>query len=148
MTDLYGLLQPAVEDMGYVFWGMEQLRQGRSSLLRVYIDKAAGVTLDDCARVSDRLAGILDVENPIAGAYRLEISSPGLDRRLFTTAQYRQSIGETVKVRLRRPLDNRRRVTGRLRDADERAIVLDDGGVELRICMDDIDKTRIAPEEY
>ena len=147
MSDLHGLLQPAVEDMGYVFWGMEQLRQGRGSLLRIYIDSPSGVALDDCAAVSERLAGILDVEDPITGAYRLEVSSPGLDRRLFTVAQYRQAVGAMVSVRLRRLLDKRRRITGLLRGADARAIVLEDAGVEIQILMDDIDTTRIAPEE-
>ena len=89
-VNLVSLLTPVVVDMGYVCWGIEHLRQGRTSLLRIYIDSEAGITLEDCARVSNRVSGILDVEDPIAGEYQLEVSSPGLNRLLFPPGQYEQ----------------------------------------------------------
>ena len=94
-VNLDNLLRPVIADLGYVCWGIEYQRQGRGALLRVYIDSEAGIDLEDCEQVSRRLSGILDVEDPIAGEYLLEVSSPGLDRLLFTRAHYEQFIGET-----------------------------------------------------
>ena len=147
-ANLDTLLRPVVTDMGYIFWGIEHLREGRGSLLRIYIDSEPGVTLEDCARVSNRVAGVLDVEDPIVGGYRLEISSPGLDRPLFTPAQYEQFIGETVKVKLSRPHNNRRRITGRIERVDEYKVVLNEAGTEFHIPVDEIGKARIVPGEY
>ena len=81
------LLRPTVEALGVELWGVDQIGQGRSSVLRVYIDKGEeGISIDDCERVSRQISGILDVEEPIAGEYTLEVSSPGMDRPLFALA--------------------------------------------------------------
>ena len=145
---LDALLRPVIADMGYVFWGMEHLTERRGSLLRIYIDNEPGVTLEDCARVSNRVAGVLDVEDPIAGGYRLEVSSPGLDRPLFTSAQYERFIGERVKIKLSRPCRNRKRITGRIEKVCEGKVVLSEAGEEFHIPVEEIDKARIAPQEY
>ena len=81
-------------------------------MLRVYIDSAAGIGLDDCSRVSRQLSGVLDVEDPIAGAYALEVSSPGLNRPLFTAAHFERFLGSPVRVKMRLPLQGRKRFTG------------------------------------
>ena len=135
-------------DMGYVCWGIECLRQGRASLLRIYIDSEPGVTLEDCERVSNRVSGVLDVEDPIAGEYRLEVSSPGTDRLLFTPAQYEQYIGETVKVRLSRTFEKRNRITGRIEAVTVDRVVLNEAGKEFHIPVDEIERARIVPREY
>ena len=80
---LRDLLAPTVEAQGFELWGLEHHSQGRHSLLRLYIDAEAGVDVDDCARVSEHVGALLDVEEPISGDYVLEVSSPGVDRRLF-----------------------------------------------------------------
>ena len=147
-VNLVSLLTPVVVDMGYVCWGIEHLRQGRTSLLRIYIDSEAGITLEDCARVSNRVSGILDVEDPIAGEYQLEVSSPGLNRLLFTPGQYEQFIGETVKVSLSGTYEMRKRFTGRIEGVAGNTVILNEAGKEFHIPLDVIDRTRIVPREY
>jgi ribosome maturation factor RimP len=90
---LNDLIGPAVEGLGYEFVGAEYMPRRRQSLLRVYIDNEAGISLDDCARVSDQLSGLLDVEDPIAGSYSLEVSSPGLGHARRWAAQLQRHTG-------------------------------------------------------
>ena len=146
-VNLDSLLRPVVTDMGYVCWGIELLRQGRNSLLRIYIDSGAGVTLEDCERVSKRVSGVLDVEDPIAGEYLLEVSSPGLDRMLFNRDQYEQFIGKTVKVRLYGSVDNRKRITGRIKAVIGETLVLNESGREFQIPLGEIEKARLCPDD-
>ncbi len=146
-ANLDALLRPVITDMGYVCWGIEQLRQGRDLLLRVYIDNATGVTLEDCEQVSRRISGILDVEDPIAGEYLLEVSSPGLDRLLFTPDQYEQFIGETVSVRLAGAIDKRKRITGRIRKVTGQTVLLEEAGAEFHVPLGEIEKARLRPDE-
>ena len=145
--NLDALLRPVVTDMGYVCWGIELLGQGRGSLLRIYIDSSAGITLEDCERVSKQVSAILDVEDPIAGEYLLEVSSPGLDRLLFNRDQYAQFIGKTVKVRLSNTMDNRKRITGRIEEVTGETLVLNESGREFQIPLGEIEKARLCPDD-
>jgi len=97
-------------------------------LLRVYIDKPDGIGIQDCERVSRQLGSLLDVENPIAGEYTLEVSSPGLDRPLYELDQFRQFVGSDINLRLRTAFEGRRKFQGRLVavEKDEIVIVVDD----------------------
>lgn len=104
----------AVEDLGCELWGIECQRAGRFLTVRLFIDKDGGVTVEDCADVSRQVSAILDVEDPIADKYNLEVSSPGLDRPLFTLAQYQRFIGEEIVVHLRIPMLDRRKWQGTL----------------------------------
>ena len=108
LEQLHALLAPVVEALGYQCWGVEFLSQGRHSLLRVYIDHSNGILVDDCEKVSRQLSGVLDVEDPISSDYTLEVSSPGLDRPLFTLEQYAANVGEQIKIKLRSPFEGRR----------------------------------------
>lgn len=121
---LHELLEPSVSALGYTLWGLEFLSQGRRSVLRLYIDASAGVGVDDCARVSDQVSAVLDVEDPINGEYTLEVSSPGLDRRLFFLAQYAAHVGEFIDLRLRQPFEGRRRFRGVLRGVEGEDVVV------------------------
>ncbi len=96
--------------------------------LRVYIDSPEGVDVDDCADVSRQLSAILDVEDPIAGEYSLEVSSPGLDRPLVLPEHYRRFVGETVKLTLAQPLAGRRKFKGRLLEATDDHVVVEAEG--------------------
>jgi ribosome maturation factor RimP len=110
--ELVSLLQPVIAAMGYELWGVEYLPGGPAALLRIYIDKASGITLDDCARVSDQVEGVLDVHDPIRGRYTLEVSSPGVDRPLFTLEQFGRYLGQPVKLRLSVKQDGRKNLAG------------------------------------
>jgi len=143
--ELQALLQPTVVGLGYELWGVEFLRQGRRSVLRVFIDSPDGITVEDCATVSRQLSALLDVEDPISGEYTLEVSSPGMDRVLFTAEQFARYVGEEVSVRLLRPLQGRRKFKGPLLSANSDELVLVQDGQELRLPMDAIDKAQLVP---
>ncbi len=113
-ADITALLRPTVEAMALELWGVELLPQGKRSMLRVYIDHKDGVTVDDCAKVSHQISGVLDVEEPVAGEYVLEVSSPGMERPLFTLEQYAPYIGTTLNVRLNLAFEGRKKFKGQL----------------------------------
>ncbi len=146
--NLEKLIAPVVKALGYELVGVVRLSQGgRNVLVRIYIDHPNGITLSDCEQVSYQVSGLLDVQNPIQGHYTLEVSSPGLDRPLFTLEHFRQFIGHKVKVRLTRPLKTRRHFTGLLQrvQAPQSVIVLVDG-TEYSLPYDQIDKAHIVPD--
>jgi ribosome maturation factor RimP len=144
--ELQELLRPIVEDLGYELWELEFAPRSGGGLLRLYIDAQSGISLDDCARVSRAVSGVLDSEDPIPGAYTLEVSSPGLDRVLRTREHFARCVGEQVKIEMAAPLEGRRRFAGRLEQvlADEIEVRLDDRIVRLPI--DGVAKARVVPE--
>ena len=131
--DLSAFIRPVVEGMGYVYWGAEFSAHGRRASLRVFIDHADGVTLDDCTAVSDQLSGVLDVENSVNGSYVLEVSSPGVERRLMNIEHYRQYVGSRISVKSDTSIEGRKNFIGRLTEVTERIVVLqtDDGVAEV-----------------
>lgn len=141
---LEGLFGPVIRAMGYELWGLEYVGQGRHSLLRVYLDKEGGIDVEDCALVSRQLSGILDVEDPISGEYTLEVSSPGLERPLFTLEHFRQYRGHQVKVRLRQSFDNRRNFTGLLREVEDEEVKLVIGDEEFSLPFELIEKANLV----
>jgi ribosome maturation factor RimP len=144
IAKLNNIIAPAVEGLGYEFVGLEYKPSSHQSMLRIFIDHENGINVDDCARVSRQVSAVMDVEDPIKNEYTLEVSSPGLDRPLFTVEHYQRFKGEKIKCKLRMPFNGRRNFTGKLLEADERTITLsiDDESVELYI--DDIEKAHIV----
>ena len=144
---LQGLLEPVVTGLGYEWVGLEFLSAGARSTLRVYIDLDGGISVEDCERVSRQVSAVLDVEDVIRGQYTLEVSSPGLDRPLFTPEHYRRFAGSEVRLQLRDLVQGRRKLDGRLVgiDAGGEVTVLADG-VEYRIPLANIAKARLKPE--
>ncbi|EKJ6824666.1 ribosome maturation factor RimP [Pseudomonas aeruginosa] len=145
LEQLQALLAPVVEALGYECWGVEFISQGRHSVLRVYIDRPEGILIDDCEAVSRQVSGILDVEDPISGEYTLEVSSPGMDRPLFTLEQFAKHAGEQVKIRLRSPYEGRRNYQGILRGVEEQDVVVLVDDHEYLLPIDSIDKANIIP---
>ena len=139
------LIVPAVEALGFELWGLEYQSQNRQALLRVYIDGPDGVTVDDCAAVSRQISAVLDVEDPIAGEYTLEVGSPGMDRPLYTLEQFRQYLGESVKLRLRSAFEGRRNFNGELRAVEGDEIVLLVGDHEYVLPVEWIEKANLIP---
>jgi len=145
--NLTNLIGRTVTDMGYELVGVEyQGRGGSGALLRVYIDSVDGITVDDCADVSHQLSGVLDVEDPIREEYDLEISSPGLDRPLFTRAHYESFVGSRVTVKLRIKLDGRRRFEGILKGVDDDAVLVEGEDGLFKLPLSGIEKARLIPE--
>ena len=140
------LLEPVVNSMDYEFVGLEFISQGRHSILRIYIDSENGVGVDDCADVSRQLSAVLDVEDPIASEYSLEISSPGLNRPLFKLSQYEQFLGEEVKFKTIRPqLENgQRKFKGTITAVENNNVVFDIDNEVLSVPFIDIDKANIV----
>lgn len=144
-TLITDLIRPTVEALEVDLWGVEHLIQGKYSVLRVYIDKAGdGVTIEDCERVSRQISGIFDVEDPIPGEYTLEVSSPGMDRPLFSAEQFAQYIGSEAAVKLRSPLDGRRKFKGVIQKVEADAISLLVDGTEFALPALAIDKANLV----
>lgn len=140
------LVQPLVEELGYEFVGLEYSGAPKNAVLRIYIDQEGGIDLDDCSRVSREVAALLDVEDPIRGRYNLEISSPGLDRPLFTPEQFSRFAGEKVTINLFAPEDGRRKFSGRILGAGGETIRLDVEGTEVSLEFTNVAKARLVPD--
>jgi ribosome maturation factor RimP len=138
------LIEPLVGRLGYELVDLEYgAGHGRSSL-RVFIDAAAGVGLEDCERVSREISALLDVEDPIPGAYTLEVSSPGFDRVLRTPAHFGRFVGSRVFVELKEPRAGRRRYTGELLAVDAGGIALAVDQERVAVAFAEIGKARLA----
>jgi len=146
IAQLNTLFAPVVEGLGYEFVGLEYFSGSSPAILRIYIDHEQGITVDDCAAVSRQISAVLDVEDPIAGEYTLEVSSPGMDRPLFIAAHYQQFLGDMIKCKLRMPQDGRRNFTGKLLEASDDKIVLSVDNDEFELFIEDIEKANIVPQ--
>ncbi|EDJ91179.1 ribosome maturation factor RimP [Haemophilus influenzae] len=142
--NLQEMLQDAVEDLGCELWGIECQRVGRFITVRLFIDKDGGVTVDDCADVSRQVSAILDVEDPIADKYNLEVSSPGLDRPLFTLPQFERYIGQDIAVHLRIPVMERRKWQGKLERIEKDMITLIVDDQEQILVFGNIQKANVV----
>ncbi|MEX1198653.1 MAG: ribosome maturation factor RimP [Pseudohongiellaceae bacterium] len=139
------LIAPTVNALGVALWGVEYLSRGRRSLLRIYIDRdPGGVDVDDCERVSRQVSALLDVEDPIAGEYTLEVSSPGLDRPLFDASQFSQYAGHEVKLVLRMPVEGRRKLKGIIESVGDDTLTVVCDGEALTMPLTQIDRARLT----
>lgn len=145
VEEMVTMLTPAVAAVGFELWGLEFFQQGRHSVLRLFIEGPNGVGVDDCATVSHQVSGVLDVEDPIAGEFTLEVSSPGWDRPLFTLAHYERYVGAEVAVRLASPLNGRRKFKGIVVQVADAAVELQVDGETVRIPFAAIDKGNVVP---
>lgn len=143
---LTDLLQPLVERLGYEFVGLEYHNNPKQSVLRIYIDADDGVGLEDCETVSRETAALLDVEDPIRGHYNLEISSPGVDRPLFTPAQFERFAGEEAQVTLFAPIDGRRKFKGVILGVDGDRVRLEVDGDEVVLDATNVARARLVPD--
>ena len=145
--ELTELLTPVITDLGLECLGVEYSPSHGNGLVRVYIDAPdRPVTVDDCEAVSRQISATLDVNDPIDGRYTLEVSSPGLDRPLYTPAHFARFIGSEAKVEVNLPLNGRRRFQGPIRAVEGTTIVLDQDGVAVNIAADNIHKAKLVAE--
>ena len=157
-TDIAILLAPTVASLGVELLGADYVPSSGSAVLRLYIDVPAdavcadadgeprSVTIEECAAVSREVSAQLDVEDPISGNYTLEVSSPGIDRPLFTVTQFARFIGEQAKINLRLPQGGRRRLHGRIVLAEGDNVVIAEDKGEFTVAMDNIEKARLVPD--
>lgn len=143
---LLELIEPVVEGLGYECVGIEYNPHPKHGLLRVYIDSEAGIQLEDCSKVSHQISGVLDVEDPIQGNYRLEISSPGADRPLFKIADFQRFEGRLVTVNLFRSVAQRKKITGTILGVEDDTIQLEEDGQVFTVPLQAISKARLVPD--
>ena len=135
------VLERTVTGLGYELVDTERIGRG---VLRIYIDHVDGITVDDCAKVSNQLTRLFAVEN--IDYERLEVSSPGLDRPLRKPADFERYVGETARLKLRVPRAGKRNFVGVLHGVDAAGIRLDVDGDQMTFALDEIDKARLVPK--
>lgn len=140
------LLAPTVEANGCAIWGVEWLSSGRHSKLCLYIDRADGVSVDDCERISRDVGDLLDVEDVLPQRYTLEVSSPGMDRILFRPDQYAGNVGQRVDVRLNYPFEGRKRIVGVLAGVEDGEAVVRVDDNEYLLPLENVQRARVVPE--
>ncbi|MDO6446205.1 ribosome maturation factor RimP [Colwellia sp. 1_MG-2023] len=141
---LTDMLRPAVEEVGVELLGIEFVSAGKHSILRLFIDHENGIDVDNCAEVSRQVGALLDVEDPISTEYNLEVSSPGLDRPLFSLAHYQAAIGETINVRLSLPLNGRRKFKGILNAVENDILIVTVDNEEYELVFSNVDKGNLV----
>jgi len=139
-------IRPVVTGLDYTLLSIKYLPQGKHSLLRVYIDQDKGITIDDCAKVSHQLSGVLDVEEPLSGQYQLEVSSPGLDRPLFNLQDFVVYAGKEVHIKLAEPIGKQRKVTGIIESVVGSTIKIKQPEATLEIEFENIKDANLVPK--
>lgn len=147
LGELQPLLVEAVESAGYILWGVEYFNQGQHSLLRVYIDKEDGITVDDCAEASRQINAVLEINDPIKGEYTLEVSSPGLERPLFTLEQCQQFVGHHISANAYTPIEGQRNFKGMLLSVENAVLQLETPKKTVEIPWAQIRKAHIVYDE-
>jgi ribosome maturation factor RimP len=123
--EIENIIKPVIETLGFELWGIDFFGSMRPALLRIFIDRTEGyVSLDDCTRVSREISAVLDVEDLIVGNYKLEVSSPGLERPLFKIEHFRRFIGQNVQIRLFAPENGRRKFNGIIKEVKDDTIII------------------------
>jgi ribosome maturation factor RimP len=143
--ELQKLLIPTIEGLGYELMDLEARLSGGSGVLRIYIDKPEGIGVEDCEKVSLAVSALLDVEDPVPGHYDLEVSSPGLDRKLTKPEHFQRFEGKVIKVQMRFPIEGRRRFRGPLVSSSEKNIVVEVDGESHSLPLATINTARLVP---
>ncbi|PCS23544.1 hypothetical protein BTN49_0513 [Candidatus Enterovibrio escicola] len=139
------MLEVPIEALSYELIGLEFVRAGRYSTLRVFIDHENGITVENCAEVSLQVSAVMDVEDPVAVAYNLEISSPGFNRPLFNALHYQKFIGHNVNIVLKIAIQNRRKWKGKILSIDGETVTINVDGSEEVFALSDIAKANLIP---
>lgn len=155
LTQIETLVLPILDDLGYELVDLQLQQDGKQLALRIFVDKPAGITLDDCVEVSREVSAILEVEDPIRSAYRLEVSSPGLDRPLKKAADFERFVGKKARLKSKNLIDPDQRGTTRktfvgtllgFEDDNVRLELTDKQGGVIAIPLADLDKANLEEE--
>lgn len=144
-ASLETVLAPALEALGVALWGCH-IEFAKRPVIRIFIDKPSGVTVDDCTAATHHIKGVLAVEMAGLDDYVLEVSSPGMDRQLFKLEQYKQCQGSLIKLRLRRALDNQRNFQGNIEAVEKNNVVLRTENGRVDVEFDNIDRAHVVPQ--
>ncbi len=144
-AQLHELLMPVVKALGFELWGIELQMHIKQRMLRVYIDSDDGITVDNCATVSRQLGATLDVEDVMPGEYLLEVSSPGMERPLFTLEQFERYKGHEIQLKLRSKFDGRKNFKGILQSTAEGELVIVAGEDEYTLPVELVEKAHLVP---
>lgn len=141
------VVEPLVQSSGLELWGIRYRGGKDHAVLQIFVEGENGVSVDQCGELSNLISPALDVADPIAPHYTLEISSPGLDRILFTLEQAAKYVGEQVRADLRMPVEGRRRVTGTLQSCGEDGLmtVVEEDGSVREVSFSNVSLMRIVP---
>jgi len=142
---LIALIEPVLAQLGYELVELEYAAGRTSAVVRIFIDQPAGISVDDCERVSRDVAALLDVDDPIPTAYTLEVSSPGFDRVLRTPGHFERFVGERIYVELQAPRAGRKRYTGILKTVSAAGIEVEVDKQTVDVPFGEIAKARLAP---
>ncbi len=138
------IVRPVVEGLGFEFWGLEWSVTGKQGFIRVFVDAYdRRITVEDCGLISEQVGAVLDVDEPLSVPYRLEISSPGIERVLFAPWQYERYVGSRVQVRLRAPRDGQRRLHGVIIAVDDKAVQLGTEEGDIWLGYEEIARCRL-----
>jgi ribosome maturation factor RimP len=140
------LLEPILDEMGFELVDVEYLSNYGKWVLRLYIDKETGVTIDDCVRVSREIGDIIDVKGVVTHEYTLEVSSPGIDRPLRKEKDFVGAVGKKVKVRTITPMNGRRNFIGYLKDFENGTIYIEMDGGSVALPWAEVDKANLVYE--
>lgn len=125
VNEIYEMVNPIAEELNYDIYHIEYVKENGEFYLRIYIEKDGGITLSDCEALSRRVSDLMDEKDPIKDPYFLEVSSPGLNRTLFTENHYKRFIGREVMVRLTKSIDGKKNVKGILKEVNDDSIVVE-----------------------
>ncbi|MBF7082368.1 ribosome maturation factor RimP [Desulfallas sp. Bu1-1] len=145
VQEIEEIISPVLDDMGIELVDIQYLKEGGRWILRIFIDQPGGVGLEDCQSVSERIDPLLDEKDPIPQSYYLEVSSPGLDRPLKKLADFERFAGKEVNVTTYVPVNGKRKFKGKLITASSHAIILETGGNDVEIPMEQVASARLVP---
>ncbi|GIM27804.1 ribosome maturation factor RimP [Clostridium polyendosporum] len=140
------LVKPIVDSLSYELYYVEYVKENNEYFLRIYIDKPEGISLQDCEKVSRQVSDMLDVEDPIKDPYYLEVSSPGLNRPLFTEEHYNRFIGSEVLVRFTKSISGKKNVKGILAEATEETLIVENDDGKFTVPKDKIKAVNLEGE--
>jgi len=144
IDQLTELIAPAAQALGYEFLGIEYVGQGAHSVLRIYIDHEDGISVEDCTKVSHQASGILEVEDPISSQYTLEVSSPGMDRPLFTLPHFEKVVDKEISIRCHVGVDGRRKFKGVMSKVNAQILEITVDNQTYQVDFQDIDKANLV----
>ena len=123
--EIYEMVNPIADELNYDIYHVEYVKENGELYLRIYIEKDGGITLSDCEALSRRVSDLMDEKDPIKDPYFLEVSSPGLNRTLFTEEHYKRFIGREVMVKFTKSVDGKKNIKGILKEVNEDSIVVE-----------------------